>query len=82
MSVNFAVPILERLFKLVREFKDIEDTRDLLRFEVEARGSAGVLSRIFGDKAADKANQLSNPLSDDDLNDYIISSEIIDDEHG
>jgi hypothetical protein len=69
---------MERLFKLVREFKDIEDTRDLLRFEVEARGGAGVLSRIFGDKASDKANQLSSPLSDDDLNNYIIESEIID----
>jgi hypothetical protein len=53
---------MDRLMNMIRQFKDISDTRDLLRIEVEAKGSAGVLSRIFGDKAGEKARALSEPV--------------------
>lgn len=69
---------MDRLFKLVKEFKDIEDTRDLVRIEMEAKGSAGVLSRIFGEKAGAKANELSEPVTDEKLNEFILNAEIID----
>ena len=70
---------MDRLFKLVKEFKDIEDTRDLLRFEVEARSSAGVLSRIFGEKVSEQTKQLSAPIEPEELDSYILNADILDD---
>lgn len=49
---------MDRAFEMIEKFKSINDTRDLVRFEVEARGSSGVLSRLFGQRAADQANAL------------------------
>lgn len=71
---------MDRLFKLVKEFRDIEDTRDLVRFEMEARGSSGVLSRIFGEKAASKANELERPMSQEDIDLTILNAELLDGE--
>lgn len=51
---------VDRLFNLVEKFKDISDTRDMVRLEVEARGSAGVLSRIFGQQVGEQSRQLSS----------------------
>ena len=51
---------LDRVFALVEKFKDISDNRDMVRFEVEARGSAGVLSRLFGSRVGDQAKALPN----------------------
>ena len=70
---------MDRLFKLVAQFKDIEDTRDLVRFEMEAKGSAGVLSRIFGEKATEKMNALSAPVSGKELDQIIFDAEVMDD---
>lgn len=49
---------MDRFFDLVDRFKNISDTRDTLRFEVEARGSSGVLSRLFGQKVGETSRQL------------------------
>ena len=49
---------MDRLFSLIDKFKNISDTRDMVRLEVEARGSSGVLSRLFGNKAGEVAKQL------------------------
>lgn len=51
---------LDRTFNLIEKFKNINDTRDTVRFEVEARGSSGVLSRLFGAKAGEQAKALPN----------------------
>lgn len=51
---------VERVFSLVEKFKDISDNRDMVRLEVEARGSSGVLSRIFGAQVGESAKQLPN----------------------
>ena len=51
---------MDRTFKMVEAIKNISDSRDLIRFEVEARGSSGVLSRLFGQKAGEQARQLPN----------------------
>jgi hypothetical protein len=49
---------MDRLFSLIDKFKNISDTRDMIRLEVEARGNSGVLSRLFGSKAGETARQL------------------------
>jgi hypothetical protein len=49
---------MDRLFSLIDKFKNISDTRDMVRLEVEARASSGVLSRLFGSKAGETARQL------------------------
>jgi len=49
---------MDRAFEMVEKFKEINDTRDMLKFQVEARGSSGVLSRLFGQRAAEQANTL------------------------
>lgn len=41
---------IDRLMKLVTELKAIEDNRDVVKLNVEARAGAGVLSRIFGEQ--------------------------------
>jgi hypothetical protein len=51
---------MDRFFKMVSEFKNISDTRDTIRLEMEAKGSAGVLSRLFGAKAGEQARMLPN----------------------
>ena len=48
---------MDRLFNLIDRFKNISDTRDTIRLEMEARGSSGVLSRLFGAKAGE-ANRM------------------------
>ena len=51
---------MDRFFNLVDRFKNISDTRDTIRLEMEARGSSGVLSRLFGQKAGDTSRALEN----------------------
>ena len=51
---------MDRMFNLVDKFKNISDNREMVRLEVEARGSAGVLSRLFGQKAGETARMLPN----------------------
>jgi hypothetical protein len=43
---------IDRLMKLVTQLRDIEDNRDSLKINVEARAGAGMLSRIFGESPA------------------------------
>jgi hypothetical protein len=69
---------MDRLFRLTREFRDIEDTRDLVRIEMEAKGNAGVLSRIFGARVGEVAQQLDNPMTTIELDQVILDSEILD----
>jgi hypothetical protein len=42
---------IDRLFKLIKTTKELDDSREFIRMTVERQGSAGVLSSIFGDKA-------------------------------
>jgi hypothetical protein len=49
---------MDRLFNLIDRFKNISDTRDTIRLEMEARGSSGVLSRLFGAKAGESNRML------------------------
>jgi hypothetical protein len=48
---------MERLFKMVERFKDISDTREFVRMEIETRSGAGVLSRLFGSKVGESTKE-------------------------
>ena len=50
---------IDRLFKLIKTVKELDDSREFIRMTVERQGSGGVLSQIFGDKAQ-KLTQLPN----------------------
>lgn len=55
MSGGYADPNvsqeIDRLFKLIKTVKELDDSREFIRMTVERQGSAGVLSSIFGEKA-------------------------------
>ena len=42
---------VDRLFKLIKTVKELDDSREFIRMTVERQGSSGVLSSIFGDMA-------------------------------
>lgn len=65
---------MDRLFKMVERWRDIEDGRDTLRMSVEAKGalaSSGVLSRIFGERVGRNATMLAEPVESDDIIDHV-----------
>jgi hypothetical protein len=43
---------------MVEKFKDISDTREFVRMEIETRSGAGVLSRLFGARAGEVNREL------------------------
>lgn len=60
---------MDRMFALVEKFRNISDSRELVRMEIETRSSSGVLSRLFGAKAGDVSRQLpGGPISPDQFN--------------
>jgi hypothetical protein len=42
---------IDRLLKLMKTVKELDDSREFIRMTVERQGSAGVLSSIFGERA-------------------------------
>jgi hypothetical protein len=70
---------MDRFFEMIEKMRNISDTRDTVRFEVEARGSSGVLSRLFGAKAGEQARQLPNGGMSPEATDAMYA-EIIDEE--
>lgn len=56
---------LDRLLRVVEKVKGINDTRDFVQITAEARGNAGVLSRVFGAHVGDAAKALPAPGLDD-----------------
>lgn len=72
---------MDRLFRLIEKSKDIADTRDMVRFEMEARGGSGVLSRIFGAKVGEQAMQVAHPMNTAELDRAfapILDAEVLD----
>lgn len=53
---------IERLMKIIKDFKDIEDNTQHIRFQMEAKASAGVLQRLFGESATKPLGQLDHPI--------------------
>lgn len=52
---------MDRVFDLVEKFRNISDSRELVRMEIETRSSGGVLSRLFGSRAGETARELDGP---------------------
>lgn len=51
---------MDRMFRLAKLMKEINDNRESFKIEVEAKGQAGVLSRIFGERALPAANVIDS----------------------
>jgi len=58
---------MDRFFRLIKDMRDISDTRDVVRLEMEARGNAGMLSRIFGSGVGAAARAVTIPMSGDEV---------------
>ena len=67
---------IDRLFKLVKTLKDLEDNREFIKMTVERRGAGGVLSALFGDKAQ-TLSELPNGGYDAQQTSRIIDGSII-----
>ena len=61
----------DRFFALTEKMKDIQDNRDFLRISVEGKAHGGVLSRIFGEQAGERARELDNPLNEHQTNELL-----------
>jgi hypothetical protein len=57
---------IDRLFKLVKNMKELESNNEFVRLTVERQQSGGVLSAIFGERAQ-RATELPNPVDSDTL---------------
>lgn len=73
---------MDRVFNLIGKMREISDTREMVRIDVEARGSSGVLSRLFGSKAGDTAKMLPNGGYDQQATDALYMDVIDFDENG
>lgn len=58
---------IDRLFSVVEKMRDITDNRETLKITAEARGGAGVLSRLFGSKVGENAKMLATPIDSSEI---------------
>lgn len=56
---------IDRLFKLIKTTKELDDSREFIRMTVERQGASGVLSSIFGDKAQSLRELPNNGLNEE-----------------
>ena len=54
---------MDRLFKLVKTVKELEENREFVRITAERQSSGGVLSAIFGDRAQ-ALRDMEQPLNE------------------
>jgi hypothetical protein len=62
---------MDRLLKLVKNTKELQDNSSFIKMTVEAKNGGGVLSQIFGEKARDLSQLPNNGLSEDDTTQVI-----------
>lgn len=55
---------IDRLLKLVKTIKELEEQRDYIKITAERQSSGGVLSAIFGDKVQ-ALREFENPITED-----------------
>ena len=65
---------IDRLFKLIKTVKELDDSREFIRMTVERQGTGGVLSAIFGDKAQALKELPNNGLNEEQTTKIIQSS--------
>lgn len=67
---------IDRLFKLVKTVKELEDNREFIRITAERQTSGGILSAVFGDRAA-ALRDLPNGGMNADQTNQIIDGQIV-----
>jgi hypothetical protein len=55
---------IDRLFKLVKSVKELEENKEFIRITAERQSSGGILSSIFGDRAQ-ALKEMQQPLSEE-----------------
>jgi hypothetical protein len=55
---------IDRLFKLVKSVKELEENKEFIQITASRQSSGGVLSAIFGDKAQ-ALREMPQPLTED-----------------
>lgn len=55
---------MDRLFKLVKNVKELEENKEFIRITAERQSSGGVLSAIFGDRAT-ALREMEQPLNEE-----------------
>jgi hypothetical protein len=55
---------IDRLFKLVKSVKELEENKEFIRITAERQSSGGILSSIFGDRAQ-ALKEMTQPLSEE-----------------
>jgi hypothetical protein len=63
---------IDRLFKIIKTVKELDDSKEFIRMTVERSGGAGVLSSIFGEKATNNLRELPNGGYDESATDALI----------
>jgi hypothetical protein len=64
---------VDRLFKLVKSMKELEENREYVRFTAERATSGGVLSAIFGDRAQ-VLREMEQPINEQETTQIIRQS--------
>ena len=64
---------VDRLFKLVKSLKELEENKEFIRITAERQTSGGVLSAIFGDRAS-ALREMENPISESETTQIIRTS--------
>lgn len=66
---------IDRLFKIVKQLKELEENKEFVRMTVERQTSGGVLSALFGDRASTLRDLPNGGLSEEETS-RIISDNI------
>ena len=64
---------VDRLFKLVKSMKELDENKEFIRITAERQSSGGVLSAIFGDRAQ-VLKEMNQPLSEEETTQIIRNS--------
>ena len=64
---------IDRLFKLVKNMKELEENREYIKFTAERSTSGGVLSAIFGDRAS-ALREMEQPVNEQETTQIIRQS--------
>lgn len=73
---------IDRFFGTIAKMREINDNRDFLKVQIETRGGAGVLSRLFGEKNVQNAGEPIDPQRANEALQEIIDiddAEVLDD---
>jgi hypothetical protein len=66
---------LQRFFEMTEKMKAISDDRDFMQVTIQARGNAGVIGRLFGDRSSEAVRALPEPINADE-----VIAEVLDEE--